>query len=464
MTHTNPRLVGSAVLTLVMASLASYGTTVSARVGVSQEVLSTQTHAAAPSKTSTTSAERVAVRLQERIERRFGQKPSLPVLVDAVEARRELLTRAVIVQFQETSPAAGAKPLPTMLASAQRFPTWLTFSLKGKPTFSLDADIVAAELERDHPDGLLTPMHARMTGTHEQWGLQYATMDGAARPGYTYDAKQAASDIVAALEDGKPSVGVETTFENAMVLSDDGRVWELLGSGRSEFATSPSGRKANVRKAINQHLNGALVKPGETFSYNATLGGPVTLSRGWQNSLIIVNGKDLEPAAGGGICQAATTLYRAAVMAGMPIVARKPHSLYVHYYEKFGLGLDATIFPKKQDLSFTNDTGHDILIQAYTVGDEAVVNLFGHDDGRTVVMDGPYMGSNAPADLLVNGRPVRNNEIVWRQTIRKASGEEQTKLIVSAYNAGVPHKSLVAKYANGLGIADLYTTVPLPML
>jgi vancomycin resistance protein YoaR len=403
---------------------------------------------------------RVAQRLQQRVQRRFGKNVSLSAAEDAVRLRRTLLTRTVTVSFNEATMPPSGEPTPEpFVVSLQRFPAWLAFKNPAKPTFEVDAGVIAMELQRDESDGLPRPLHARVLGTEQRWGLAYATMTGSVRSGYRYDEDAVAEEIAGALADGTASIVADVTYEHATVVGLDGSPMELLSTGRSTFDTSPWGRKMNVHKAMNKHLHGRLIQPGETFSFNATLGGPVTKGNGWHDSLIIVNGRDLEPAPGGGICQAATTLYRAMVLAGLPIVARKPHSLYVHYYERFGLGLDATVFPKRQDLTFVNDTGDVMLIQAYTVGDEAVVNLFGRRDGRSVVMEGPYFASNAPAGLTVNGRGVRTNEIVWRQTVLKPTGDE-TRLIVSGYNNGVP-RNLAAKYAEGKGIAELYTDVPL---
>lgn len=445
MTNTYKHLAGAAFLTAGLLLMASYAQVAFARI-------------ASPDPEAT---ERVAARLQERIERRFGEKPSLTSLVRVVERRRELMRSSVTVRFADTGNGADGAVLPPVTVNLQQYSTWLQFSLERGPEFVLDAEIIEEQLRRDNVEKFNGPLHARVLSTETKYGLAHATMTGSTRAGYVHDRAQLAQDIADAFEDGETGIEFDVTYENAKVFHDGG-YWELLGMGRSEFSTSPWGRKANVRKAINQHLHGMLIKPGETFSFNATLGGPVSKSNGWHDSLIIVNGGELEPAPGGGICQAATTLYRAIVMSGLPIVVRKPHSLYVHYYERFGLGLDATVFPKRQDLTFTNDTGDTVLIQAYTVGDEAVVKLFGRRDGRSITMDGPYFGSTAPADMLVNGRAVRSNEIVWRYTVNKPTGSE-TKLIVSGYNKGVPSAYLAKKYADGKGIADLYTEPPLAL-
>jgi vancomycin resistance protein YoaR len=186
-------------------------------------------------------------------------------------------------------------------------------------------------------------------------------------------------------------------------------------------------------KAINEQINGVIVPADATFSFNSLLGGPVTLSRGWSMALGIFDGGDLRPTPGGGICQTSTTTYRALLLAGLPIKVQRNHSLYVHYYEEYGVGLDATVFYGHQDLTFVNDTGHPLLLMSWIDGDDAFVSIYGSSDGRTVEMQGPYFWTNAPADLQINGREIRRNEIAWIRVIKLPNGAEARELRVSQY-------------------------------
>ena len=140
----------------------------------------------------------------------------------------------------------------------------------------------------------------------------------------------------------------------------------------------------------------------------------------------------------------ATTTYRAILLAGLPVVNRKAHSLYVSYYEKYGVGMDATVYPGQQDLTFTNDTGNFLLVQSYDDGFEARVNIYGTSDGRIVRMEGPYFATNAPEDLSVHDRSLAKNEIVWRQHITYG-GVTVTNTIVSRYKT-IP-LSIARKYS-----------------
>ena len=136
------------------------------------------------------------------------------------------------------------------------------------------------------------------------------------------------------------------------------------GSAETSFARSPynrTDRVFNVKKAAGL-INGFVLKPGETFSTNDTL-GPRTYELGWKPAPAYVRGAT-EDQAGGGVCQVSSTLYAAVVKADLEIVYRRNHSSTVGYIPR---GLDATINTGTIDFQFKNNTSSDIYIFAYTV-------------------------------------------------------------------------------------------------
>ncbi len=163
------------------------------------------------------------------------------------------------------------------------------------------------------------------------------------------------------------------------------KIDSLLAVGESDFAGSPAARIHNI-KVSSAKYNGRLIPPRKTFSFNKIL-GEVTAETGYLPELVIKHDK-ITPEYGGGICQVSTTLYRAALNAGLPIEERKNHSFTVGYYNP--QGLDATIYPGVVDLKFKNDTGEYILIQTKIEGTKLIFELYGRDDGRIVEIDGPY--------------------------------------------------------------------------
>lgn len=158
---------------------------------------------------------------------------------------------------------------------------------------------------------------------------------------------------------------------------------ELIGRGFSTFKGSIVTRIHNVTLAASR-INGTLVKPGEVFSFNQAV-GEVNGATGYQKAYIIRNGRT-ELDDGGGVCQVSTTVFRAALNAGLPITERRAHAYRVGYYEQNAkAGLDATVFSPTTDLKFVNDTPAYFLVQTTVdVPSRALtVEIYGTSDGRS---------------------------------------------------------------------------------
>lgn len=159
---------------------------------------------------------------------------------------------------------------------------------------------------------------------------------------------------------------------------------ELLGKGTSLFYGSILERIHNINLA-SLRLNGILVPSGETFSFNTAL-GDVSADTGFKQAYIIKQGRTIL-GDGGGVCQVSTTLFRAILNSGLPIIERHAHAYRVHYYEEdLGLGFDATVFDPTADLKFVNNTPAHILIQSEinTKKKSMSFEIYGTYDGRKV--------------------------------------------------------------------------------
>lgn len=192
-----------------------------------------------------------------------------------------------------------------------------------------------------------------------------------------------------------PILVVKPTVTNENVNSFGIR--ELIGRGTSLFAHSIENRISNITLASSR-LNGILIAPGEVFSFNKAL-GDVSKFTGYKQAYVIENGRTVL-GDGGGVCQVSTTLFRAVLAAGLPIVERNAHAYRVSYYEQdSGPGIDATVYSPSVDLRFKNDTGNYILIQSYvdTVNLGLTFDLYGTKDGREVTIDQPLILSETPA-------------------------------------------------------------------
>ena len=184
------------------------------------------------------------------------------------------------------------------------------------------------------------------------------------------------NDLTVEAEIIKP--GTETAQVNDLGIN------ELIGMGESWFSGSITNRIFNLRKAAEM-LNGVLVAPGETFSFNERV-GEVSADTGYKQAYIIKEGKTIL-GDGGGVCQVSTTLFRAVLNAGLPIEERVAHAYRVRYYEeKYQVGFDATVFQPSPDFKFKNDTPGHVLIQTeFSEKDKHLAfKLYGTSDGRLV--------------------------------------------------------------------------------
>ncbi|MGW9480068.1 VanW family protein [Saccharomonospora azurea] len=162
----------------------------------------------------------------------------------------------------------------------------------------------------------------------------------------------------------------EVTTEEAEGLG----IKEVIGEFTTEGFAADSG--VNIR-VVADKVNGAIVKPGDTFSLNEFT-GPRTKAQGYVEAGIIQDGAPGK-AVGGGISQFATTLYNAYYFAGMKDAGHQEHSYYISRYPK---GREATVFQNPDgssviDLRFTNDSQHGVAIQTIWTPSNITVKLWG---------------------------------------------------------------------------------------
>ncbi|QQS60978.1 MAG: VanW family protein [Candidatus Moraniibacteriota bacterium] len=186
-------------------------------------------------------------------------------------------------------------------------------------------------------------------------------------------------------------------------------ITSLIGEGRSNFSGSSQDRLFNIRFGYEKY-HGALIKPGEEFSFVEIL-GEVDEKNGWRPELVIRNNRT-EPEYGGGICQVSTTLFRAAIFSGLKITMRQAHSYPVKYYEP--IGFDASVYVPMPDMRFVNNTPGHILIQGEIKGKELIFRIYGTNDGRKVTVEEPR--------TLEKNEENGTLKTVFKQTVSDANG------------------------------------------
>jgi vancomycin resistance protein YoaR len=147
----------------------------------------------------------------------------------------------------------------------------------------------------------------------------------------------------------------------------------------------------------SSRFKGVLLAPGEVFSFNKVLGDVSTLT-GYRQAYIIKEGRTVL-GDGGGVCQVSSTLFRAALNVGLPIVERKAHSYRVSYYEQNSpVGLDATVYDPTADLKIKNDTPAHILIQPQVnpKNSQLIFEIYGTNDGRVSKISKPTISNLTP--------------------------------------------------------------------
>ena len=199
--------------------------------------------------------------------------------------------------------------------------------------------------------------------------------------GNQVDQKKLVDDMVEAIK--KISTGKETKAEvtaemketeAAVKMKDiEGNV-TLLATYTTTSSSTVNGNH-NMKTALNA-CNGSVIEPGGIWSFNACTGDSNLTSNGYLPGTVIING-EFETGVGGGICQASTTIYNAAVRANLQIVER-----YSHYYPSTyaDAGMDATIDYPALDLKLKNITEYPVYIQCHMEGTTLYCSIYGWQD------------------------------------------------------------------------------------
>jgi vancomycin resistance protein YoaR len=330
---------------------------------------------------------------------RAGSEANLPQLVGRIAARVTGGSGAVRVEFVRSRPvidddaAALAAQQARLAVSA---PVALAFD--GRDLGALSPSQLARllrfrpkggrlELRLDPPrlarllDPRLSPYEIRARNAR-------FAVDGTrvrilpSRTGVALDAARAAKSVTsAALGTGDRSATLFLTAHPPdLTTSEAGElgIRERLTTFTTDMGPSSSNRIHNVHLMAN-YIDGTIVRPGETFSFNEAV-GPRTEERGFREGQMIV-GSLLLPSIGGGVCQTATTLFNNAWEAGLPITERHNHSFYISHYP---VGRDATVSWDGPDFGFRNDMENAILIKASYTNDTLTFSFYGTDEGRRV--------------------------------------------------------------------------------
>ena len=169
---------------------------------------------------------------------------------------------------------------------------------------------------------------------------------------------------------------------------------DVLGSSDTPYPYNP-GRTTNLDLACKA-IDGTILNPGDVFSFNDIV-GERTAAKGYQAAIAFVNGTST-PEVGGGICQVASTIYHATLLADLNIVERLEHMYTVDYVP---LGMDATIYwGSNVDFKFSNSTNNPIRIDAYLKDGKVHIGLVGTKESEyTVKLDSKTISTTQWKDV-----------------------------------------------------------------
>ena len=157
------------------------------------------------------------------------------------------------------------------------------------------------------------------------------------------------------------------------VMGEDALFQDVLGEYETKHNTNEN-RNNNLR-LLCQALDGHIVEPGETFSYNAVV-GERTAERGYLPAPAY-SGNRLTDSVGGGVCQGSTTLYNCVLLADLEVVFRACHGAAVSYVPA---GLDATVNYLTTDFQFRNQYRFPVMIRAEVSDGYVKMKLLGTDE------------------------------------------------------------------------------------
>ena len=149
----------------------------------------------------------------------------------------------------------------------------------------------------------------------------------------------------------------KTTVYGAKSAKISSSYSKLYSSYTTKYVNNPN-RTTNLKLACKA-INGKVVYPGETFSFNATV-GKRTEAKGYKEAYVFTGPNSHTMGVGGGVCQVASTMFNAALLGNFKIVERHQHSQRVTYCP---LGRDAAIYWGSEDFKFKNTTNYPIKIK-----------------------------------------------------------------------------------------------------
>lgn len=330
--------------------------------------------------------------------------------------------------------------------TAAKVAGWIAFRAEpatGTPTARLTAYLASDEVSAD-----VAPLLGGIGKTARDAGFKTSGGTVSIVPsedGLALDAADLAKTLATRLVAGERTATIRMRRVEPAISTADAQAMGIksrLSTFTTAFSAGNAPRVNNIH-TLASALNGTLVAPGKTFSFNGTI-GPRTAEKGYQEAPAIVNG-ELVPQLGGGICQVGTTVFNAVFFSGLPVVERHNHSEYISHYPT---GRDATVSWGGPDLKFRNDTGHWVLVATSYTSSSITVSIYGTSTGYEVsYTTGPWIDIKPYATKtvkdptlpvgakVVETRGETGRSVVVKRTVTKAGAVVRTDSFKSVYKS-----------------------------
>lgn len=321
----------------------------------------------------------------------------VPPIVSTEEAEAAAAAaRSTVATIELTIPGA-AEEEETFAISADTVRSWITFGPVGAQDYAMrvDAGGATAAIAALSESVAREAVSARFGVAGSGIGSVIAGLDGRA-----LDVERSVSDLLRALDSRAagntvPSLALAVDVtEPALTTAAAEEIlpqMQLVSSWTTDYVPGDgNGYGANISIGA-WDLDGYNIAPGEWFSFWDGI-GPVTLERGYTYGGAIINGRSVANGAlAGGICSTSTTLFNAAMRAGLEIGERSAHYYYI---DRYPTGLDATVSIYDDwvtDITFRNDTEYPIVIRGYGTPGQVTFQIWSVPTGRTVALSDPYI-------------------------------------------------------------------------
>ncbi|HEX8862364.1 MAG TPA: VanW family protein [Actinomycetes bacterium] len=268
------------------------------------------------------------------------------VAAEALERARALLGAPVTVKVQSERSQLSPSELAPLLRSQ---------AADGAMRVSLEQKGLDQLLRRKAPFAYTDPRDASFEVSGSKVSVVPSVAGRSVRPGPA----SAALVAVAARSGDDREVSLPIAVAQPKLTTAKAKalgVKQRVSSFTTTFSAADAPRVHNIG-LIAAAMNHKLIMPNEVFSMNAAT-GERTAAKGYRTAHVIVNG-ELVDGLGGGVCQAGTTMFNSVLLAGLPVVERRNHSLHISHYP---LGRDATLNWPGTDLKFRNDSPYGIFI------------------------------------------------------------------------------------------------------